>query len=315
MPPDVARPAGRRGVTLIELLVVVAIIAVLVGLLLPAVQKVRHAAANTRCLNNLKQIGLGLHNHHDRAGAFPAGYVCVVGPLGDDFGPGWGWAAELLPAVEQTGLYQAIAHDQLIADPKNTAARLTRPAVYVCPSAGGPDKWPMPQGKRYQGEEGESEAVTGPSLCDVAATHYVGVYGTTEPGVDGNGLFSRNQTTRLRDIIDGASSTLMVGERSPNLGPASWVGSVYAAVLVPPKDTIALPIPDHACGLTLGHTGDRVGPSEPGSYINQFYSRHPGGANFAFADGHVSPIRTDINKVVYNALATRNGGEVIPGEY
>src|SRR5205814_8992030 len=100
----------RRGFPLIELLVFIAIIAVLIGLLLPAVQKVREAAARTKCMNNLKQIGLALHNYHGTLGQFPPGYVATnPGPgLSDDHGPGWGWAALLLPYLEQDPLYGQI---------------------------------------------------------------------------------------------------------------------------------------------------------------------------------------------------------------
>ena len=153
------------------------------------------------------------------------------------------------------------------------------------------------------------------TICDVASANYVGVYGTTEPGVDGNGVFFRNGRVGVRDITDGSSQTLISGERSHRLCEATWVGAVTNASLFPPPGSPAPPVVDNASGMVLGHTGDGNGPGAIGSYVNQFSSLHVGGVNFLFADGRVQLLKTTMNYLAYKALSTRAGGEVVGGDY
>src|SRR2546421_8825645 len=128
---------ARLAFTLIELLVVIAIIAILIALLVPAVQKVREAANAAQCQNNLKQIGLALHNFHDRNKYLPAGYLSKDKPDGTDGGPGWGWGTLILPEIEQGNLYQQI--DLTKGMPMAPTAVKTQPlALHLCPSDFGP---------------------------------------------------------------------------------------------------------------------------------------------------------------------------------
>ncbi|MGO9919341.1 MAG: DUF1559 domain-containing protein, partial [Isosphaeraceae bacterium] len=124
-----------RAFTLIELLVVIAIIAVLIALLLPAVQSAREAARRIQCCNNLKQIGIALHNYHDAIGAFPPGYLSLMDPVTfDNDGPGWGWASFSLNQMEQLPVYNSINFELRIEFPANQTARLTVLGSFLCPS-------------------------------------------------------------------------------------------------------------------------------------------------------------------------------------
>jgi prepilin-type N-terminal cleavage/methylation domain-containing protein/prepilin-type processing-associated H-X9-DG protein len=305
-------PAAQRcGFTLIELLVVIAIIGVLVALLLPAVQAAREAARRSQCVNNLKQLGLALHNYDAVHQTLPPGYVSNFDASGNDLGPGWGWAAMLLPQLEAAPIYQAINFNLNIELSQNQTSRLPILKVLLCPSDQvKPFWWAMTR-----------DPMTGApinQICQVAPANYVGMYGITEPGVAGEGLFFRNSRVALRDITDGTAQTIALGERSHQLGEATWVGAVTGAILAPPPgdpDGIGFPRPENSTGMVLGHAGEGKGPGDPRSDVNQFYSQHAGrGVNFLFADGHVAFLKSTMNYKAYLALCTRAGGEVVSGE-
>jgi prepilin-type N-terminal cleavage/methylation domain-containing protein/prepilin-type processing-associated H-X9-DG protein len=298
----------QSGFTLVELLVVIAIIGVLIGLLLPAVQKVREASARSQCVNNLKQIGLALQNYHDTAKSFPPGYVSNYDSAGNDTGPGWGWAAFILPQMEQQNLYNAIQLNQNIEAPANSSVRVQPIKSYICPSDSVPTTWTA---MKYD----LTGNLLGP-ICDTASACYIGVFGVTEPGVDGEGIFFRNSAVRIADITDGTSQTMMVGERSFRWCQATWVGSVTNASMVPPPGSPALAGEWNGSGFVLGHTFEGSGgPGSPGTEVNGFSSQHTGGANFLFADGHVQLLQTSMDHPVYKALSTRAGGEALGGDF
>ena len=300
----------KNGFTLVELLVVIAIIGILVGVLLPAVQAARESARSMQCKNNLKQLGLALHNYTSAHKRLPSGYISRFTSTGVDTGPGWGWAAMLLPQLEQNAAYQAIDFLSGIETPANAVARVVNFPVFLCPSDDAFKSWPA---RQYDPVTGARLGV----ICDVGSSNYVGMFGISEPGVDGEGVFFRNSRVSFAEITDGLSQTIGIGERSHRLGEATWTGSVTGALLAgDPSDGIGQLIPEHGSGMVLGHSGERHGPGDPHSDANQFYSRHAGGGvHFLFMDGHVSFLSSNFDYRTYLALSTRAGGEVIDGEF
>ena len=306
------RPSSKfRGFTLIEILVVIAIIGVLVGLLLPAVQAAREAARRAQCVNNLKQIGVALHSYDSGFQSLPPGYISTFSNGGIDSGPGWGWASMLLPNLEQVPAYSSINFNLAIEVPANRTARSVMMQVFLCPSDSVKPAWDA-----MSRDPGGTPTRT---ICQVAPSNYVGMFGTGEPGVDGDGVFFRDGKVGLRDITDGTSQTIAAGERSHKLGEATWVGSVTGAILYPApgdNDGIGRARTEDAPGMILGHAGERRGPGDPNGDVNQFYSNHAGGGvHFLFADGHVAFLKSTMSYTTYLALATRAGGETISADY
>jgi prepilin-type N-terminal cleavage/methylation domain-containing protein/prepilin-type processing-associated H-X9-DG protein len=283
----------RDGFTLIELLVVIAIIGVLIGLLLPAVQKVREAANRARCQNNLKQIGLALHGYHDRMNKFPPGYACTTAWPNNDSGPGWGWAAYILPDIEQGALYRQLDFTQSCASPTMASVVATSIKIYQCPSDVAVPNVPL-------------------GGTTVAWASYVACNGND--GVDDNttpphtGVFICGQAFSIAEVPDGTSNTLMVGERCTTMSLATWVGAVPGA-LVP-----SVRAPGNFSGssaLVLGHCGPHMPNDAIVTDADAMSSAHTGGVQFLFGDGSVHMIANTITQQTYDALATRAGGEIV----
>jgi prepilin-type processing-associated H-X9-DG protein len=293
-------------------LVVIAIIAVLIGLLLPAVQKVRAAAARIKCANNLKQIGLALQNYHEANQSFPLGVKSAhVSEWGETDTPGWGWAAYLLPYIEQDNLFRTIRFDLSITDTRNAAARVTPVAIYLCPSDAA-------QPTFTASKEGANQKPGAP-ICDVAAANYLGMSSTDDFGsnlltINWNGVLYPNSRVRLTDVTDGTSQTFAVSERSQRHGQVTWVGAVPGAGAFATEGGVWV---DDNVALTLGYVGDATKPGEVGgSWVSSHHtSAHGVGANFLFCDGHVKFLTPSIEFATFMALATRAGGEVISADY
>jgi hypothetical protein len=265
--------------------------------MLPAIQKVRESAARLQCQNNLKQIGIALHAHHDARGAFPPGYLSKVDSMGADLGPGWGWAAYLLPYLDQQNLHGTINFAQDIGHASNATPRKTVLQVFRCPS----DRSPL-------------TFTAAATTVEVAFSNYIAMFGTDEVAADpdaGNGMFYRNSRIRFADVTDGSSNTLAIGERSSNLALGTWTGAVTGAEVSP----VEVPgPPEEAPALIFGHTGVAADGHTPNSdldHVDLFFSRHIMGVNFLLGDGAVRIINNTINPVTWEALGTRSGGEVV----
>ena len=302
---------GGAGFTLVEVLVVIAIIGLLIALLLPAVQACARAAARRSASTISNRLALLLVSYHDTYGSLPPGYVSQYDSSGNDLGPGWGWAAILLPQLEQTNIFVAIQFPLAIekqTSPAAIAARTTNIATYLCPSDTVNPSW-MAWTRDTLGNPVSP-------ICEIAAANYVAMFGSTEPGVDGDGLFYRNSGVRFADVTDGLAQTIAVGERSHFLGVATWTGSRDKCRAFRRRRRRCGPRhPENSTGMVLGHAGEKATPGAANSDVNQFYSFHGQGANFLFMDGHCSFIPTSVDYPTYQAMATRAGGETMVGAY
>jgi prepilin-type N-terminal cleavage/methylation domain-containing protein/prepilin-type processing-associated H-X9-DG protein len=278
--------ARRRGAfTLVELLVVIAIIAVLIGLLLPAVQKVREAAARTQCANHLKQIGLAFHSHHDQLRCFPSGgwdwytpptYVGGQPVVGAGQQAGWGF--QLLPYLEAANTWRA----------GPVVAVATPHPIFFCPSRRTPQTVTFPD--EYT-----------PPLTGGDVTHALCDYGGSN--WENTGAVRRYTPTRLADITDGTSATLLVSEKRLNL------------------NDLGKPQPDDNEGYTAGWDEDTIRstalPPAPdfrgGSWDRErrFGSSHPAGVNAVFADGSVRSLSFAIDPTVFSCLGNKSDGQVV----
>ncbi|CAN5128653.1 DUF1559 domain-containing protein [soil metagenome] len=314
------KSAGRSGFTLIELLVVIAIIAVLVGLLLPAVQKVREAAARMSCQNQEKQLALGMHNFHSVRGRFSAGEVAT----NTTFLPSWSeeyypcWIMPLLPFIEQDNLYKKIQSTPNFADliaGGPTSLYGTPIKSLLCPS----DTW----------QYGAGQVDRGGGRVD-ACSSYGANWGTqlflNTPSqvIDANGMFHYNSKVSLTSITDGSSNTILLGERSNREPLWSYISttsdiSVYSRWWTGYSFTGRQPLVEVNWMIPGSVVTTPPTSAQKADYLNKrllcYGSNHTGGANIAFADGSVHFISSATPLATVQALSTRSGGEVTQTDF
>ena len=271
----------RHGFTLIELLVVIAIIAILIALLLPAVQQAREAARRTQCKNNLMQLGIAMHNYEMAFEIMPSGTVNLTGPIRNlEEGYHMSWLAQLLPAMEQASLFGMINFNESVYAPANTAARTAPIATFQCPSD---------------------------NRQSAGSSSYAGCFGGDDVAIDmnNNGLLFLNSGVGYQEIRDGASNTILAGEKIIPMGfkDLGWMSGTMATL----RNTgVAINTGWDIGGPRASRGGPTAALQAPSDTATSGYSsQHTGGAQFVFADGSVRFLSENIDRKTYANLGNR----------
>ncbi len=283
----------RAGLTVLELLVSISIVSVLVGILLPALGMAREASRRVQCVDHLRQIGLGLHSHHNSLGSLPVGWK--YDPSNQT---AYGWAVPLLPFMEQSALSERIDRKKPVDDLAHTIARNTSLSMLLCPS-----DITEPTFMLFLASDADDPASSNSSksadsglpsvaLVELPTANYIGVFGTIEsddeiPAPLGDGAFLENRVIRFRDFQRGTGHTFVTGERTMAQVPSTWFGVCLGG--------------EDASARLVGSALEGI--NNPLADEADFSSRHPGGANFLWGDGHVSLVSQSIELKLYRQSA------------
>ncbi len=305
----------RVGFTLIELLVVIAIIAVLIALLLPAVQQAREAARRTQCKNNLKQIGLALHNYHDTFLVFPPGQFQVLAsePPASQYSTNRsGWMQQILPYIDQAPLYNTFA-PYMAAATAVTQTAFTWPKsdtilpAFMCPTDPAGPKNSTANDRPNQGFHGNYVVCAGSTP-----------FGPTGGGTKLDGMFFCFSRTSIRDTTDGTSNTLLVGELLlvRDVDPSghdlrgryfnTWSGNTFFSSNLPPNTTVG----DQHTPWCVS-SGTKRPCASTGDFVQYARSEHTGGVQLVMTDGAVRFVSENIDQTTFRGLGSRSGGEVV----
>lgn len=284
----------RHGLSLFELIVAMAILAMLFGIALPAIQSVRESARRMQCANNLRQIGTSLFTYHDSFGSFPPGWM-----EHGESASGWGWASSILPQIGQGALAKEAHFEFPIGDHRNDAVRLERLALFVCPSDLATDRFWLYKDNELGGDDHAAASMSRmPSkedrLFELATANYVGVFGTSDPDevseTAGTGAFLGDCAMRIANFVDGLSQSFLVAERTSSQLPSTWVGMH----------------PEGEEGPTRVVGCANLGMNNHQADECEFSSRHPHGAQFLMGDGRVVFLSEGIDRSTYRSMAARS---------
>ena len=271
------RTRGRPAFTLIELLVVIAIIGVLIALLLPAVQAAREAARRTQCISNLRQVGIALHSYHDTNKTFPAGGWIPSALYPRNARMNIGWAAAILPGVEQKSLFDSLNFGFAYNTLENSTSGHIVLSVYLCPSEPKTSLWNRAPADKFDSADADYGGMYGPR----------GLLGAGDVNDPPRGTMLFNACVGIQDIRDGTSKTIQIGEDPEGIN-AMWIS-----------------------GRNIFDQAKAINARPKFEYGQELTSRHPGGVNTLFADGSVHFLKQTMSLNTLSALCTRSGGEII----